>query len=90
MIRTLQVTNSLHRRIVIVVSVLMYNCTLSVYDALVLWHNSSEAAQHSVYRERYKITDRREELPVCSMVFLKNTSSGVLIFSHFLSSSICE
>lgn len=70
-------------------SVLVYNCTLSVYDALVLWHNSS-AATHSMYREWYKVTDGREELPVCSRVFLKNTNSAVLLFSRFLSCSICE
>jgi len=51
------------------VSVLVYNCTLSVYDALVLWHNRSAATYHSVYREWCKVTDGREELPICSRVF---------------------
>lgn len=90
MIHTLHVTNSLLRRIVIVVSVLMYNCTLSVYDALVLWHDSSSATHYSVSREQCKATDMREELPIENRVFQKNTSSAVPLFSHFLSHSICE
>jgi hypothetical protein len=72
------------------VSVLVYKCTLSVFDALVLWRNKSAATHHSVYREWYKVTDRREELPICSRVFLKYTSSAVLLFSCFLCRSICE
>ena len=82
----LHVTDSMPRRIIIVVPVFLYYCTLSVYDALVLWHNSSAAAQHSLYRKCYMVTEGREELPICSRVFLKNTSSAVLLLIHYFKS----
>lgn len=64
-------------------SVLVYNCTLSVDDALVLWHNRSAAPHHSLYRERYKVTDGREELSVCSRVFLKKYQQCCSVIQSF-------
>lgn len=82
----LHVTDSMPRRIIIVVSVFLYYCTLSEYDALVLWHNSSAAAQPFLYRKCYVVTEGREKLPICSRVFLKNTSSAVLLLIHLFKS----